>query len=91
MLLFSGQVLPLPLSVWGAVQQDWLIAGIALLALVLGYAARLAMAGLYGQSWRGAALHPVGVLMTLVLQWWALLRKIAGRPATWKQRAYKVG
>jgi hypothetical protein len=29
--------------------------------------------------------------MLLVLQWWALARKLAGRQAVWKQRAYDVG
>jgi hypothetical protein len=36
-------------------------------------------------------LHPLGVLLLLILEWYALLRKLQGRPATWKQRAYRMG
>ena len=91
MLLGLGQVLPLPVLVWAWAVGDGPAMRWAAAAVGLGYAVRLAMAGRYGQSWRGALLHPVGMLVTLVLQWWALGRKVAGKPATWKQREYTVG
>jgi hypothetical protein len=62
-----------------------------LAALALGYAIRLFSAWRYRQSWLGAALHPLGVLVLLVLQWYALLRKVFRIQATWKDRAYRVG
>ncbi len=82
-LLGLGQVLPLPVLVWAWAVGDGPAMRWAAAAVGLGYAVRLAMAGRYGQSWRGALLHPVGMLVTLVLQWWALGRKVAGKPATW--------
>jgi hypothetical protein len=27
----------------------------------------------------------------LVLEWYALVRKLAGQPVTWKERAYRMG
>jgi len=89
-LLFFGQVLPwmlLPMAVW---RQDLHTFQLALLALALGYLVRLISAGLYRQSLRGALLHPIGILLLLILQWYALVRKVSGRPATWKQREYPV-
>jgi hypothetical protein len=62
-----------------------------LLALLLGYAIRVISAWRYRQSWLGVALHPLGVLLLLVLQWGAFFRKLFRVPATWKDRAYRVG
>jgi hypothetical protein len=90
-LLLAGQVLPLPLAVWAAVASDEVGLKLAIVALCAGYFVRIAGAARYRQSWRGALLHPAGVLVLLALQWYALARKLAGRPATWKQRAYRVG
>ena len=91
LLLLAGQAMPLPLAVWAWAVGDAVALRSSLIALVLGYLIRFVSASNYGQSLRGALLHPFGVLVTLVLQWNALLRKLAGKPATWKQRAYKVG
>ena len=41
--------------------------------------------------WLSACLHPLGVAVLLTIQWYALLRKIAGQQVTWKERAYRVG
>jgi cellulose synthase/poly-beta-1,6-N-acetylglucosamine synthase-like glycosyltransferase len=90
-LLFLGQVLPGPVALWAWQVHDPAALRWSLIALGLGYWVRLTSAADYAQSWRGALLHPLGVLVLLVLQWNALLRKLAGRPATWKERAYKVG
>jgi hypothetical protein len=45
---------------------------------------------LYDGAWRGAVLHPVGMLMFLVIQWVALVRKWLGREVQWRQRSYEV-
>jgi hypothetical protein len=90
LLLLIGQVLPLPLIVWSALANDPGAEGLAWLALILGYCVRVISAAKYRQSWRGVALHPLGVLTLLALQWTALLRKLQGRPATWKQREYRM-
>jgi hypothetical protein len=33
-------------------------------------------------------LNPVGVVVLLLLQWYALLRKLFGLPVEWKSRSY---
>jgi hypothetical protein len=88
MLLF-GQVVPV----------FWLIASLLhpaplvwpLLAVAAGYLVRVVAWLRFRQNLMGALLHPVGVAVLLVLQWWALGRRLMGRPAVWKQRVYDLG
>lgn len=92
-LLFCGQVLPVALLgivlVNGTLQSA---TGLFALAAVLAcYAPRIIAVFRFRQGSLSAALHPVGVLLLLVLQWYALARKLARRQATWKQRACNVG
>ncbi len=42
----------------------------------------------FQQPLRGALLHPFGIVVLLVLEWWALLRQMRGRTVTWKARSY---
>ena len=90
-LLLFGQVLPVVVAALALALQDAAAVTLSMLALGLGYVVRLVSAWRYGQSWRGAALHPLGVLVLLGLQWYALAGKLRHRPAVWKQRSYEVG
>jgi len=87
-LLLAGQVLPIPLAVWAAAAGDAAALDRCLLAAYLGYVIRFLSAWRYRQSWRGALLHPLGVLVMLALQWAALAGRFAGHSITWKARAY---
>ncbi len=101
LFLGIGQVLPLPL-LWLAWQHTRFIfpflgppvrIGVApvwaaSVAVALSYLPRIVNTVQYRQSWFGAALHPLGVLVLLVLQWYALCRKLLGHPAGWKARQY---
>jgi hypothetical protein len=89
--LLTGQVLPAVVAAWAWLQQDSVAVIVSMWALELGYAVRLLSAWRYRQSWRGAALHPMGVLVLLALQWYALVGKLTRRPAIWKQRTYEAG
>jgi hypothetical protein len=40
------------------------------------------------QSRLGAMLHPLGVLILVLIQWYAFARNLAGRPSAWKGRLY---
>ena len=80
-ILFGGQVLPAVL-VLAAPSVP------AALALVASVGLRLLLAARFRQPWVAAALHPLGVLALLVVQWSALVRAARGRPATWRGRAY---
>ncbi len=88
MLLF-GQVMP----------AFWLFASLLhhapllwpLLAVAAGYLVRVVAWLRFRQNLVGALLHPIGVAVLLLLQWWALGRRLMGRPAVWKQRVYDLG
>jgi len=90
-LLLIGQVLPIPMIVAAAILGYLVPLRISLLALLLGYGIRCFSAWRYQQSWRGVIWHPFGVLVLLVLEWLALLRKLFRIRSTWKQRTYQVG
>jgi hypothetical protein len=91
LLLFVGQVMPIPVALWALHLKDELPMRVALMALALGLAMRVVSAIRYRENWIGVILHPMGILILLVLQWNAFLRKMIGKPATWKERAYQVG
>ena len=82
-LLFGGHVLPFVLLGFGAMAGEWNVAAVA---VGLAYLPRLDAAVRFRQSWLGAALHPLGVLLLLVIQWYAALRVAIGRPIGWKGR-----
>ena len=42
----------------------------------------------FRQDWRGALLHPLGILLLLSVQWYALVRKVRGGAVKWRDRAY---
>ena len=81
LLLGGGHVLP-PLLMLLAPSLP------AAAAVACGTTLRLLLARRFRQSLRSAALHPLGVLALLTLQWSALLRAGAGKPATWRGRTY---
>ena len=81
LLLLGGQVLPIALVASGH-------ASIATLAAtLLAYLPRLDAVRRFHQSWFGALLHPIGVLIFLAIQWWALVGSFTGRQVAWKGRA----
>ena len=101
LLLGLGQVLPLPLAWIAWTRTSFIIpflgppirigtapVWIALTAAVFSYVPRFLNAFKYRGSWLSAALHPLGVAVLLLLQWYALLRKLLRRPAQWKARQY---
>ncbi len=90
-LLFYGQVLPLPLLLWALASGDNRVYQLALAAFSFGLMQRVASAIRFRQPMRSALVHPVGVLVLLVLEWTAFVRKLLGRPASWKDRSYQPG
>jgi hypothetical protein len=89
-LLAGGHLLPLlllPLA-WllGASQA----AGLALLAVAMVLVARTLLAIKVRQSPLAVLLHPVGVAVTLWIQWSALRDARRGQRAVWRGRTYDV-
>ena len=91
-LLLGGHVLPAVLLLSASVGWVEALPGYAASALVAAvgatYAARAAGVLRFGHPLLGALLHPLGVLLLVAVQWSALLRRFAGRPAAWKGRSY---
>jgi cellulose synthase/poly-beta-1,6-N-acetylglucosamine synthase-like glycosyltransferase len=87
LMLFGGEVLPvLLLAVAPALSPRAFF--LALCAAIAAFAPRLIAAQRFRQSWLGALLHPLGILVLLAIQWYALARSVFGRPAQWKGRSY---
>ena len=102
-LLLVGQVLPMiALVVWvgvwvsnrvvGATFDDprmavWISVLLAL-AVVASYLPRMLAVRRFKQPVVSAVLHPVGIVLLLVVQWYALVRQIFGRPVEWRAREY---
>ena len=61
---------------------------VILLSVVASYIPRLLAVGRFHQPLRSALLHPVGILLLLSVQWYALARKLFGKPVGWRQRTY---
>ncbi len=86
-LLFGGQVLPVILLAF-AMRLTPLGLILTALATALAYGPRLDAAWRYRQSWLGAVLHPLGILVLLAIQWYANIRVWLGRPVGWKGRPH---
>jgi len=87
-VLLVGQVLPiglLALSGW----IPTLAIGLSLVAMMFAYLPRWLGVRRFHQSILGAVLHPLGISLLLAIQWYALGRKLLGRPATWRGRIYQ--
>ncbi len=53
-----------------------------------GYLLRVVACLRFQQPLRSALLHPIGVVILLALQWYALMRQMIGRPVGWRARTY---
>jgi hypothetical protein len=65
----------------------------ALLALgvAMSWWPRVFAVARFRQPLDSAILHPLGVLVLLAVQWYALSRHLLHRPSSWKGRAYVSG
>jgi hypothetical protein len=106
LLLGLGQVLPvvaagLWLAFWvsslvvGATFDEpglaAVVSGLLVLAVAASYVPRLLAVRRFRQPVGSAVLHPVGVAVLLVLQWYALGMQVLGRPVAWRARNYATG
>ncbi len=105
-LLLMGQVLPvIAAALWVAFCVSSVVVGATLddprAAVVVSVLLGVAVVGVYlprciavrrfKQPVLSAMLHPVGILMLLAVQWYALVRQIFGRPVEWRARSYSSG
>jgi hypothetical protein len=66
----------------------WIWLGLTVSTALCALLPRALGTGRFRQDWRGALLHPVGVLLLLVVQWYALWRKVRGGAVSWRDRTY---
>jgi hypothetical protein len=85
LLLLGGQVLPLVLL---AVATTPLAIAFATMGTVATFVPRLIAIGRFRQPVLGALLHPIGICTLVAIQWFAFVRSLGQRPATWKGRSY---
>ena len=64
------------------------LCGSMFLAGLAGWGVRFVAARRFRQDWRSALLHPLGIVLLLGVQWYALARKLTGRTVSWRNRAY---
>lgn len=87
-LLACGQVGPFAMMPFAFSGLD---RNLLLAAMGAAYLPRVLAAVRFRQSWTGVLLHTAGIAVLLVLEWNALISKVAGRKAAWKGRAYDAG
>ena len=85
-LLVGGHVLPLALTIWASLRGSFLLLILSMTGLLLALSTRAVLAFRFRQSWMSVGLHPVGTLLLVVIQWFALFREALGAPIPWKGR-----
>lgn len=90
LLLLLGQIAPFVLAAWLLLTRGSSVAENVYVSVAVAGAwlPRFMAAYRFRQDWRGAWLHPIGVGMLLVVQWYALARKLTGGSVRWKERSY---
>jgi len=63
------------------------VMGIAI-AVIASMVPRVLALRRFRQPWKSAVLHPVGVVLLVIVQWYALGRQMLGRPVAWRARSY---
>lgn len=86
LLLSLGQVMPYVLLFAGGLSPA--ARTTAALACVCAFLPRIIAARIFHQPLAGAILHPFGVAVLLVIQWFALFRKLSGAGSEWRGRFY---
>ncbi|MBA3913047.1 MAG: glycosyltransferase [Acidobacteriales bacterium] len=90
-LLMCGQVLPILFLANAFHHGKGLLLALAAFGTVFSFLPRLIAARRFHQPLWSALAHPVGVLLLLAIQWYALARHLAGMPSVWRGREYSTG
>lgn len=96
-LLLGGWVLPWVMlglfvtGVWSPSAGSFAGPWIAWVPTVLALFTTVALGVRFRQGFIAMVLRPVGVAVLTSIQWYALSRKLRGKPATWRGRSYAPG
>jgi len=87
--LLAGQVAPFAIMAAAVAQgSPWPALALSGAGMALAWLPRFTAAVAYRQSPLGALLHPCGVVLLLVIQWQAMVRKQLGLGSSWRGRIY---
>jgi hypothetical protein len=87
--LLAGQVAPFAIMAAAVAQgSPWPALALSGAGMALAWLPRFTAAIAYRQSPLGALLHPCGVILLLVIQWQAMVRKQLGLGSSWRGRTY---
>ena len=88
-LMIMGYLAPVVLAGYQLVRPDSTRATvIAVLAATISYLPRVMAAARFDRAWLATALFPVSILLFVVLQWIAFLRRLLGAKPSWRGRTY---
>ncbi len=68
-----------------------LVTAVVYLSLLASFVPRLLAAAQFRQPLRSAWLHPLGMVVLLAVQWYALGKQLRGTPVGWRARLYTNG
>jgi glycosyltransferase involved in cell wall biosynthesis len=88
LLAFVCPVLCMVAVSLGFIEQEFFV--IAMAALALSYLPRIVCCFKFDHAWLGCLLHPVSILLFLIIQWTAYIRKSQGKAVQWRQRNYQM-
>lgn len=88
LILLLGQTFPVIALPWAVGSPGLLLP--ASIGVIAAYATRIALARRFRHDPVSVILHPIGVLLLVAIQWYALGRRILRLPLTWKQRSVSV-
>ena len=86
LVLIGGQVMPLAFLAWAIYRPSPWLYLISYAGCTAVYLPRSIAAVRFRQSWLGVVLHPVGIILLAIIQWYALCRQALGRPVAWRGR-----
>lgn len=72
----------------GLIEATWL--PMVLCACAMSYLPRILCCLKFDRAWVACLFSPISILLFLVIQWTALIRKSRGRSVQWRQRDYAV-
>ena len=91
-LMVMGYLAPVVLAGYQLVRPDSTRATvIAVLAATISYLPRVMAAARFDRAWLATALFPVSILLFVVLQWIAFLRRLLGAKPSWRGRTLCLG
>lgn len=86
LLLIGANILPWIAVGFACSSANWYAGIIATTAIAWGWLPRCCNTLRFQQSWIGCLLHPFGILLFIILQWFAFFTSLTGKRIAWRGR-----